>query len=95
MTLQIEGHTDSRGDDDFNLDLSQRRAAAVVDFLVWRGVSRDRLVPIGFGETKPIADNESPAGQATNRRVVFRATGADDVKIEYKQTGPSEDTIGW
>lgn len=70
--VQVEGHTDSRGNDDFNMELSQKRAAAVVKYLVESGgIEAERLVAKGFGETKPIADNGTSAGRAENRRVEF------------------------
>ena len=69
--LRVEGHTDSRGADDYNLDLSQRRAEAVKKYLISRNVDGDRLDPKGFGETTPIADNGTKQGRATNRRVEF------------------------
>jgi outer membrane protein OmpA-like peptidoglycan-associated protein len=72
--VMIEGHTDSDGSDDANLDLSQRRAQSVVDWLVERGVGAGRLTPMGRGETKPIADNETSAGKAANRRVEVSAS---------------------
>ena len=70
--IRVEGHTDDRGDDAYNLDLSQRRAAAVVRYLVDRGeVDSGRLVAQGFGETRPIDDNGTRTGRAANRRVEF------------------------
>jgi outer membrane protein OmpA-like peptidoglycan-associated protein len=69
--VRIEGHTDSDGDDAKNLKLSQERCNAVEAYLVKKGVSGDRLTPIGFGETKPIGDNATKAGKAQNRRVEF------------------------
>lgn len=69
--IRIEGHTDDQGDDAHNLDLSNRRANSVLRALVERGVSSGRLKSIGYGETKPIADNKKPAGRALNRRVEF------------------------
>ncbi len=69
--IRIEGHTDDQGDDAYNLDLSNRRAKAVMRALVERGVDSGRLKAVGFGETKPIADNKKPAGRAQNRRVEF------------------------
>lgn len=65
----IEGHTDSRGAEDTNYELSVLRANAVKDFLSSRGVERDRIESVGFGETRPVASNESAEGRATNRRV--------------------------
>lgn len=67
--VRIEGHTDSDGDDAENLDLSKRRARAVLDALVARGVEAARLESEGFGETRPIADNATNDSNAQNRRV--------------------------
>ena len=71
-SVTIEGHTDSDGSDERNLDLSQRRARSVVDWLVGRGIDADRIVPVGKGEAEPIADNGTSAGKAANRRVQVR-----------------------
>jgi outer membrane protein OmpA-like peptidoglycan-associated protein len=67
--LIVEGYTDSRGSDSYNLDLSQRRADAVRDYLVQRGYPADRIRALGKGKSNPIADNDSPEGRANNRRV--------------------------
>jgi outer membrane protein OmpA-like peptidoglycan-associated protein len=69
--VRVEGHTDSNGDDASNQLLSDRRARAVVAFLVGKGVPADRLVSAGLGESQPLADNRTAAGRARNRRVVF------------------------
>lgn len=69
--LRVEGHTDDRGNDAYNLDLSQRRAAAVRQFLIDKGIAADRLVARGYGESHPIGDNTTAAGRDTNRRVEF------------------------
>jgi len=70
MRIAIEGHTDSSGDDAHNQDLSERRAAAVVVFLVEHyGIERSRLESAGFGESNPVADNETAEGRQQNRRV--------------------------
>ncbi|MCA9518866.1 MAG: OmpA family protein [Myxococcales bacterium] len=69
--VQVEGHTDSDGPDDYNLDLSQRRAEAVVRYLTEKGVDAARMTPKGYGETRPIASNKAPSGRAKNRRVQF------------------------
>jgi OmpA-OmpF porin, OOP family len=90
LVIQVEGHTDSQGDDAYNLDLSQRRAQAVVDYLAQKGVDKALLQPKGFGETKPIADNRTKAGRAQNRRVVFTIVG--DNRIQNKQQGADETT---
>ena len=67
--VRIEGHTDSDGAAEANLDLSKRRAKAVLTALVERGVESERLASEGFGETQPIASNKTRAGKAQNRRV--------------------------
>jgi outer membrane protein OmpA-like peptidoglycan-associated protein len=72
--VEVEGHTDSQGGDKSNLKLSDARAKAVRDFLVGQGISGDRLVPKGFGETKPVADNDTEDGRYKNRRVEFKIT---------------------
>ncbi len=70
LRFQVEGHTDSDGGAAYNLGLSQRRAQAVVDDLVTRyKIARSRLVAKGYGLTRPVAPNTSPAGKALNRRV--------------------------
>ncbi len=69
--LKIEGHTDSQGGDDANQILSDNRAKSTLKYLTDKGVSADRLKAYGFGETQPVADNETAAGRAKNRRVVF------------------------
>ena len=70
----IEGHTDSVGNDDYNLKLSQRRADAVRQYLVGKGVAATRLEAQGLGEAQPVADNNTAEGRAQNRRVVLRRT---------------------
>ncbi|MBU8538191.1 OmpA family protein [Falsiroseomonas tokyonensis] len=70
LRLRVEGHTDSEGDDAFNLALSQRRAAEVRLALITRhGIDPERLTSAGFGEAQPVADNATPEGRARNRRV--------------------------
>lgn len=69
LSFEIGGHTDSMGSDYYNLDLSARRAAAVVTYLTERGVDGIRLRSRGYGESKPIATNQTDAGRALNRRV--------------------------
>jgi OOP family OmpA-OmpF porin len=74
----VEGHTDSRGADDYNLRLSQRRADAVRDYLVSQfGVNASRVQAVGYGESRPIATNDTDAGRAENRRVVGVFSGTD------------------
>jgi len=69
--IQIEGHTDSEGTDERNQRLSDRRARAVADFLAQSGVDPSRLSTIGYGASRPIADNATEAGRAKNRRIEF------------------------
>ena len=72
--ITVEGHTDSDGSDVYNLDLSQRRAQAVVDYLIAHGVNSANIVAKGYGETTPIASNATAAGKARNRRIEFKVT---------------------
>jgi OOP family OmpA-OmpF porin len=77
-TAVIEGHTDSRGNDAYNQKLSDRRAAAVRELLVSDfGVSSSKLTSVGYGESRPIATNETAEGRAENRRVVGVFSGTD------------------
>jgi OOP family OmpA-OmpF porin len=69
VNIEVAGHTDSRADDAYNLDLSQRRAETVREYLIGKGISADRLSAKGYGETKPVADNETEEGRFKNRRV--------------------------
>ena len=67
--LLIEGHTDSTGSEQYNLELSNARAAAVRDFFIARGIARERLTTHGYGQRFPVAPNDNPAGRQENRRV--------------------------
>ena len=67
--VQIDGHTDFQGNDEYNLDLSNRRAASVKAYLVSKGIAESRLSSMGYGESKPVADNNTAKGRAENRRV--------------------------
>lgn len=71
LKFSVEGHTDSDGNDKYNLQLSRKRAQAVVNKLMEMGISADRLVSKGWGENKPVAGNDTPEGKANNRRVEF------------------------
>lgn len=72
MRVEIEGHTDDQGSDDYNLRLSDARAKAVVDYLLKKKVEKERLSWKGYGESKPLVKNDSEANRAINRRVEFR-----------------------
>jgi OOP family OmpA-OmpF porin len=69
--LRIEGHTDDVGDAKKNLELSVKRSQTVAKWLVGKGIDCKRLLPVGFGQTKPVADNKTPEGKAQNRRTDF------------------------
>lgn len=75
LKLEIEGHTDSVGSDEFNQQLSERRALAVRDFLLQQGVAANAITARGFGESQPVASNTTSAGRQTNRRVEMVVSG--------------------
>jgi OmpA-OmpF porin, OOP family len=74
VKITVEGHTDSKGTDDYNLKLSMRRAAAVKAYLVQEGVADARLSTRGLGESQPVASNETDDGRAQNRRVELKVS---------------------
>lgn len=74
LTVEIQGHTDSRGSEAYNLKLSENRAQAVKQHLVDNGISASRLTTKGFGEAYPVASNDTAEGRAHNRRVVYKRT---------------------
>ncbi|MDH5493799.1 MAG: OmpA family protein [Myxococcales bacterium] len=76
IAVEVQGHTDSRGNDGYNLRLSQARAEAVVEYLVGRGIGAQRMTARGYGETRPIESNRRARGRAANRRVEFVRTDA-------------------
>jgi outer membrane protein OmpA-like peptidoglycan-associated protein len=71
VEIEIAGHTDAKGSDDYNLSLSQGRSQSVVDYLVSQGIDGARLTAQGYGETKPLETNDTDEGRAVNRRVEF------------------------
>jgi outer membrane protein OmpA-like peptidoglycan-associated protein len=73
-TLEIQGHTDDKGSDEFNLKLSQSRADAVKKYLVSKGIIADTITAKGFGESKPLVANDTDANREKNRRVEFKIT---------------------
>src|SRR6266702_3392491 len=75
LMLQIEGHTDSVGGDDFNQQLSERRAGSVREFLAEQGVSPSSITAIGFGKMEPVASNDTAEGRQLNRRVELVVNG--------------------
>lgn len=80
--LEVEGHTDSVGSDDYNLDLSRRRATSVRDYLVNQGVTPAYIVARGYGETMPTASNNTAEGRQLNRRV--------EISIKARDTSAAE-----
>ncbi|WP_317198231.1 OmpA family protein [Hymenobacter terricola] len=88
-TLSIAGHTDSKGADNYNLRLSDDRAASARTYMLSQAVPADRIVSHGFGETKPIADNATAAGQALNRRVEFDLYLTGDPNAAEVKYGPA------
>jgi outer membrane protein OmpA-like peptidoglycan-associated protein len=70
--IRVEGHTDSTGSESYNMNLSQRRADAVKNLIVQRGLSTARIETMAYGETMPVADNSTETGRAMNRRVEIK-----------------------
>ncbi|HEV7230063.1 MAG TPA: OmpA family protein [Bacteroidia bacterium] len=75
IKIEIAGHTDNVGDKDANQKLSQERAASVKAYLVKKGISTDRVIAKGYGDTQPMADNDTPEGKQKNRRTEIRVLG--------------------
>lgn len=82
--ILIEGHTDSVGSDSYNMTLSKNRAQSVADYLVQQGVARNRLQTKGYGESQPVASNDTDAGRAQNRRVEAAIYANDKLKSDAK-----------
>ena len=68
LKIRIEGHTDDIGSMEYNLNLSNKRAKAIKDYLVGKGIDESRITTISLGYSQPIADNDTPEGRALNRR---------------------------
>jgi outer membrane protein OmpA-like peptidoglycan-associated protein len=86
MQIEIHGHTDSRGNDSYNQNLSENRTKSVFEYLVEQGISAERMKYIGYGEKKPIADNMLAAGRQLNRRVEFVVTSIDAENTTIEQS---------
>ena len=82
--ILIAGHTDSVGDEDYNYDLSERRARAAAEYLMSLGMDASRINLVGLGETEPVATNETAEGRAQNRRVEIAIYASE----EYRQEVP-------
>ena len=91
LIVEIRSHTDSKGTDKYNEQLSQRRAESVVNYLLEKGINKKRLTARGYGEVSPIVSNtnedgtDNPANRARNRRTAFRIIGQLDVDIYYEE----------
>ena len=72
LKVEIQGHTDSRGSNALNQTLSENRAGSVMEFLIWKGIAKERLTAEGFGPSKPVATNDTPEGREQNRRVELK-----------------------
>lgn len=96
LIIEIQAHTDGKGNDKYNLKLSQKRADAVVKYIISRGVDARRIKGIGYGETRPIAPNEypdgrdNPEGRAKNRRTDFKIIGVVDAEIINESNNDDE-----
>ncbi|MDB5970047.1 MAG: hypothetical protein JWQ90_2497 [Hydrocarboniphaga sp.] len=90
IKVEVSGHTDSKGSDSYNQELSERRAQSVVDYLTAHGIDAARLTSKGLGETQPLADNDTDEGRELNRRVELRITeSADPATLVTPATGPA------
>lgn len=76
IKVEISAHTDSKGSDEYNLKLSQKRAESVVNYLIGKGIAASRLIAKGYGETQPIDTNDTEEGRQNNRRVEFKIVSA-------------------
>ena len=83
--INVYGHTDSKGTEEYNKALSDRRAAAVKNYLVAKGVASSRLFTMGMGESDPKSTNATDAGRADNRRVEFAITANEEMIKEAQQ----------
>jgi outer membrane protein OmpA-like peptidoglycan-associated protein len=72
VRIEIQGHTDNKGNPEYNKDLSQRRAESVKNYFIGKGIDQSRLTAVGYGMEMPIADNKTGRGRAKNRRVEFK-----------------------
>lgn len=82
--ILVEGHTDSKGTDEYNMLLSKRRSNSVSDYLVTKGIVANRITTKWYGEGQPLADNETAEGRARNRRVEIIITANEKMKAEAK-----------
>jgi outer membrane protein OmpA-like peptidoglycan-associated protein len=83
--IELQGHTDSKGSESYNQNLSEKRAGTVSQYLASQGINTSRLTTVGFGETIPKYDNETEDGRAQNRRVEFLITANEKMKAEAEK----------
>jgi outer membrane protein OmpA-like peptidoglycan-associated protein len=88
--IEIQGHTDSRGTEEYNMGLSLRRANSVRDYLISQGVDPSRMTVKGYGETAPAYSNDTPEGMAQNRRVEFLITANDQMKADAEKQASNQ-----
>jgi outer membrane protein OmpA-like peptidoglycan-associated protein len=100
MTVELSSHTDSRGRSPFNQQLSQKRANGVVEYLVTKGISRNRLLPVGYGESRPrnnctdgvtCEENDHARNRRTEIKMMTGVEGSSMVYVNGKLSGPSDD----
>jgi len=77
LRIEVEGHTDSVGGDEYNQRLSEQRAASVRDYLVQNGIKMNNVTAKGFGKTRPVVSNDTSAGRQQNRRVELVVSGEE------------------
>lgn len=90
IKVEVDGHTDSRGSDQYNLRLSESRADAVKVYLIGRGIDSSRLSSHGFGESQPVADNATDEGRELNRRVELKVVDAGAPAAPAAEAAPVE-----
>lgn len=101
IRVELSGHTDAKGSDEYNQALSSRRAAAVQQYLVGKGIDAGRLTALGHGESKPVADNDTDEGRELNRRTELRITAGaaavattDATQAPAAESAPEASTSG-
>src|SRR5205085_5256034 len=87
LKIEIGGHADARGSDAYNLDLSDKRANAVLEYLLGKypQITRDQYTSKGYGESQPVATNKTVEGMAMNRRVEFKVLNTEELKKEQER----------
>lgn len=88
--LLIVGHTDSKGSEEYNQRLSDRRAESAAGFLIERGIAPDRITSVGRGETEPVATNETAEGRQQNRRVEVAIYASEEYREQVKEQAQSD-----